>query len=115
MSIALLSLLVLLVALPMAQARSLPAVEQTGSRPSIRRIKEAARPERPPPHEWRRTTKGWELVGEWPSLRPEPIREAAFHPALLAILQLLLSLAVLTVAEPDRQSVPPRAFVRPAI
>jgi len=59
----------------------------------------------PKPHEWRRTTKGWEQAGFWfPANRTKPENSRLFHPSLLAAIQLLVSYGALLLAEPDKKT-----------
>jgi len=54
----------------------------------------------PQSHEWRRTATGWTKVGSLRHRAIRPRQAVAFHPGLLAILQLLLSVAAFLVFEP---------------
>ncbi len=53
---------------------------------------------------WRRTDRGWEdlRTWTWTNPRPQPAR-GPLHPALVAGMELLLSLAALLVADERRQ------------
>jgi hypothetical protein len=52
---------------------------------------------------WRRTAQGWEKSTDWqhvPVISPEWIHAGSIHPALVASLQLLISLGALVAWNP---------------